>query len=91
MFIAYLVESPERAKVVGCHLGSNSLDQERYPVLEVAEIPEPASQMEQIPVLYVNPVTKELWYEYIDKIPSTGELLARIADLELAIAALLGQ
>jgi len=43
------------------------------------------------PILYYNPETEKLWYEYVD-VPLTKEedLEQRISDLEAAIAAILG-
>ena len=42
-------------------------------------------------ILYCNPETEELWYEYVDMpLTKEEELEQRIADLEAAIAAILG-
>lgn len=39
---------------------------------EVAEIPEPTITPGKLAVLYANPLTRELWYEYVDA-PLTPE------------------
>lgn len=47
----------------------------------VNDTPKEESKKGKEPVLYCNPKTKELWYEYIDKI-SKEEEIAKIQELE---------
>lgn len=63
----------------------------------VDSIPDPVAQQGKIPVLYVNPQTKEAFYEYIDAPanPPTvedeiAELKRQLADAQIAINMALG-
>jgi hypothetical protein len=90
MYLAYVLESQNRGRVVAQHTSAASVLVERHSVVEVSSIPEPEDYMTKVPVLYVDPETGTLWYEYQPQ-TSIEELQARIIDLELALAALLGQ
>lgn len=54
--------------------------------VEVGEIPEPEERERKMPVLYINPDTKELWYEYVDR-PLTEE--ERMQEMEQILADML--
>ncbi len=55
--------------------------------LEIEESELPTLEINKgIDLLYINPQTKELWYEYEGIIEPESELEQRIADLELALA-----
>lgn len=58
------------------------LEAEGHIFVERSDIPEPENNG-KAPRLYINPQTKEMWYEY-EEIPKTPEelLLERIAELE---------
>lgn len=67
-------------------LGKTAEELEQEGVL-VESIPQPIEQEGKIAILYCNPETKELWYEYED-IPKTPEEMQaeKIAQLEQQLA-----
>jgi len=67
IFISYSQTSEERAKVTLQHFKISLLDEETLNSgLLVESIPTPEFVEGKEAVLYVNPQTKELWYEYED-------------------------
>ncbi|MED1800218.1 hypothetical protein [Brevibacillus porteri] len=71
--IFYKKESETKAFVASILYNTTGFDpQDLAECLEVGEIPEPEAQQGKLHNLYVNPKTKELWYEYTDR-PLTAE------------------
>lgn len=61
-------ESEERAKVTNIHYKPELLNSiQRDKGIEIDNIPQPEKQEGKSAVLYVNPKTSDLWYEYVDK------------------------
>jgi hypothetical protein len=72
-FLRYEEESPTRGKVTFQHFQPNLLTSEqKQGGIEVYSIPDPVYQDGKTPILYINPETFELWYEYVDR-PLTQE------------------
>ena len=95
IYIEYQIEEPEKARVVFQMFKPSLLSEERKQNgLLVEAIPEPENS--GIPLLYVNPVTKDLWYEYVSAPPAPlyaptaeGQLQKQIDDLKLLLADIL--
>ena len=71
-------ETDERVRVGVIHYKPKRLNTEQRSAgimlngLTEADIPEPEIQRGKNPVLYANPKTQEMWYEYVDR-PFTQE------------------
>ena len=97
VYIEYQTETEERARVIFQMFKPELLTQERQQSgLLVESIPEIEQGM-GTPLLFVNPTTKDLWYEYIPvpKAPlytSTpeGQLQKQIDDIKLILAEMIG-
>lgn len=77
--IFYKKESETKAFVTSTIYNTKGFDpQELAEGLEVEVIPEPEAQPGKLHNLYVNPKTKELWYEYTDRPLTTEEELAQV-------------
>lgn len=76
-FVGFTKENDTRARVNLIHYFPSELD---HGILEqgalVDTIPEPDHIPGKGAVLYINPQTKELWYEYVD-LPKDENTLAR--------------
>lgn len=76
VFLIYNVEPPQEL-----------LDTKEY--IEVPVVPTPTRKEGKSAVLYCNPETKELWYEYVNRPLTSEELLnKKIQEQEQAIAEL---
>jgi len=81
--VFYEQENTNRGRVTLIHYMPEQLPAAlREQGIEVAEIPEPQEVDGKMAVLYINPTTKEMWYEYADR-PLTLE--ERIQQLERAL------
>lgn len=72
-------------------LGKTQAELESIGIL-VEEVPEPQiAENQRVAGHFINPTTKEIWYEYEDIPPTTEEILQQqINDLNMAMAAILG-
>ncbi len=79
MIIVSTAISETKAKVHAVYTDDTSFTSVSIETLPVAE-----NQLGKVPELYINPVTGQLFYEYMDKPLTEGEqvLLQRISDLE---------
>lgn len=62
MIILSIPESETKAKVVGSYLDSTVIAN-----VEAQTLPDPTEQVGKNAILYINPQTKELFYEYEDR------------------------
>ena len=95
IFITYETITEKKARVLIQVFKPSAVSEEiKQTGIYVPVIPDPEPG-QGIPVLYVNPETKEMWYEY-DPIPpaplypntETGQMQKEIDDLKLLIAEL---
>jgi len=76
-----VIESPECVRVGVIHYKPERLTEEQRRsgiMLDLTEVdmPKPEERPRKAPVLYCNPKTKALWYEYIDRPPTQEELMS---------------
>lgn len=83
MNIVSIPVSENKAKVVASYTDTTNIT-----YLDLSDIPQPENVPGRTPQLFINPVTNELFYEYV--ITPEGERDQRIADLEAAMASILG-
>ncbi|GIO08027.1 hypothetical protein J31TS6_40550 [Brevibacillus reuszeri] len=82
MYIGYEKVNDTKARVTLIHSFPSELDQETLERGVIVEaLPEPKTPGGKGAVLYINPQTKELWYEYVT-LPTPEE--DRISQLEIA-------
>jgi hypothetical protein len=89
-------ETDTRYRVHTIHYKPERLSAERRAAghmvdLTDADIPRPEQLPRKSPVLYWNPETNELWYEYIDRPPTQDELLQEYMDKLDALEQMLRQ
>lgn len=66
--VFYELESANRGRVVSVNMQAEELAEEiRNKGLEVEFLEEPEFQIGKMPIQYINPSTKEIWYEYVDR------------------------
>ena len=76
MILFTTVETEYRAKVASIHYKPELLQAEVLAKgILVDAVPEEPKQEGKTQVLYINPTTEEMWYEYIDKPLSSEERL----------------
>ncbi|MFS1511761.1 hypothetical protein VQL36_04890 [Chengkuizengella sp. SCS-71B] len=81
MLVFYERETAERGKVGVIHHQPHLLPaSKRAEGIEVESIPEPIKEQGKRGVLYVNPLTSELWYEYVDVPLTTDEELENLKE-----------
>lgn len=68
--------------------GTTLTEEQKTKAVIIDQLPEPQPPAGKMAVLKVKKATGEVWYEYVDKPEAPVE--RRIADLEMAIAAILG-
>ncbi len=79
-FIQCDLETESRARVSFVHYVPSQLPETVLATgILVEDIPEPEVIERKAPVLYFNPQTSELWYEYIDRPLTQEEQLADLA------------
>lgn len=79
--IFYKKESETKAFVASVLYDATGFDpQDLAEGLEVEGIPEPEAQPGKLYNLYVNPQTKEVWYEYTDRPLTTEEELVKMKE-----------
>lgn len=76
-------ESPDRLRVGVIHFKPELLTKAAKVggielALDEASLPKPTEQEGKTSVLYVNPKTKALWYEYVDRPLTQDELMAKL-------------
>jgi hypothetical protein len=92
-----VVESKDRLRVGLIHYKPERLDKAARAsgiMLDMteADMPQPEERKGKTPVLYCNPTTKELWYEYVPRPLTQEELLADVvARLDTVVALLEAQ
>jgi len=71
--------SKTKAKVTAIHYRPDLLtDKQKAKTIEVEMVPEAEQLKGKTAQLYINPETKEMWYEYTDRPLTQEELLADI-------------
>ena len=96
VFVTYKTIEPNRARIMAVIYKHEGLFEEQKKSGFYADhLPEPDASKEGTPVLYANPETKELWYEYLPapEAPlyantTEGRLQKEIDDLKLLLAEL---
>lgn len=88
-------ETDHRARVGGCWYDLTGLDQEFIESgILVESIPKESYQVGKIGILYINPKTKEMWYEYVDRSLTPEEEIAQLKErmhaMQVAIDSVLG-
>ena len=80
------IETPTRVRVGVIHYKPEKLPPEvresgiMLPLMTEGTMPRPTQEVGKAGVLYINPVTKKLWYEYVDRPLSQEELLAKVVE-----------
>lgn len=84
IFVRIAEETATKAMVYFQHNFPDDLTEEELADgLLVDSVPEPTPQDGKMALLYINPITKELWYEYVDRpLTSEEETKKRITQLE---------
>ena len=73
--------SPTKAKVGVIHYRPDLLNEEQKArAIVVDSVPEAVQQKGKSAQLYINPQTKEMWFEYTDRPLTQEELLQDISD-----------
>lgn len=81
--ILFEKETDTKAKVTLIHYRPELLDEELKETgvfVEDFSIPNPEEQVGKASILYINPETKELWYEYVDRLLTPEEELQQLKD-----------
>lgn len=90
VYVEFIRVNDTKARVVYQHYFPDEL-QDKSKGLLVEGIPEPEYRKSQSSVLYVNPQTSELWYEYEPAPDTKGNIQLQIDELTLMLGdALLG-
>jgi hypothetical protein len=72
---------PEKSEVYLVHYEPNLLPEEMQNQgidVEQTLIPQPENRSRKFAKLYINIVTKEMWYEYVDRPPTSEEQIAEL-------------
>lgn len=79
LFPAMCEASTERVKIDSIHYKTERLSKEQLAAAILVEsLPEPENRRGMRAVLYANPQTKEVWYEYVERPPTDNEILQEI-------------
>lgn len=80
IYVFYNKETETRAEVTTTVYKEELLSSdEKTLAITVDSVPEPVKQVGKDPIHYINPQTKEQWYEYVDRPLNAEELLAQQA------------
>ena len=86
----YLFENPSNNAASIVYDGNTLTTEQKAKGVAVEHLPEPQTPPGKIAVLKVRKSTGEVWYDYLDKPQDPLGTSQRLADLEQAIAAILG-
>ena len=91
-YLFYEKETDTKAKVDLIYYQTPSQELLEREHVEIEEIPEPENQLRKVSVLYCNPQTKEVWYEYEEekREDEMKNLNEQIQALNIAMAEILG-
>ena len=81
MRVFYEQETDERAKIMMVHNRPEQLnDVTRDRGVEITQMPEPEERKCQKALPYINPKTREIWYEYVEREKTEAELLSEVLE-----------
>lgn len=77
--VFYESESLYRGRVYSVNMQGEMLSEEvRSKGIEVESVEDPVFQSGKYPVQYINPSTKEMWYEYVERELTPEEKIAQL-------------
>ena len=94
IFLTYMKVDETKARVMAMIYKHEELfEAQKAHGVYVESVPEPDSKQSGIPILYIKPETKEMWYEYLPvpepplyALTPVGQLEKQVDDLKLLLA-----